>query len=96
MSAFELPSSSESSCSDVDTEPDWVDGTSVPRGKGEKGKYNSKNVQNSQAVASLVEEEDRSKQGKGWKMRDNIGRDEERSILNGRGLGDSGGDACAL
>ncbi len=96
MSAFELPSSSESSCSDADTEPEWVDGTSVPRGKGEKGKYNSKNLQNSQAVASLVEEEDWSKQGKGWKMSDNIGRDEEPRTLNGGGLGDSGGDACAL
>ncbi len=93
MSAFELPSSSESSCSDADTEPEWVDGTSVPQGKRGEGKCNSENLQNSQAVAS-VEEEGWSKQRKGREMSKSIGQDEERIL--GCGLGDSGGDASGL
>ncbi len=94
MSAFELPSSSESSCSDADTEPEWVYGTSVLHDKRAERKCNIENLQNSQAVASVVEEGERSKQRKGREMIDSIGHDEE-NVLYG-GLGHSGVDAYDL
>ncbi len=93
MSAFELPSSSESSCSDADTEPEWVDGTSVPQGKRGEGKCTSGNQRNSQAVAS-VEEKESSKQRKGREITKRIGKDEKRTL--GCGLGDIESDACAI